>query len=120
MAVEPWALRPGGFGRIGFYGAEDDAGFEADGDGGRGEPISGLVQPAGKDGCGELPGRRIIRIGERGHFDDGEAERGLEVEGWRLEVRSRLSAEGRHVAGHGGDAVVAVVVDEEDDPWACG
>ena len=59
LAIGPWELRLGGFGGGGFFGADDEAVFDRDRDGGGGEPISGLVEMSGKDGWGELPGRRI-------------------------------------------------------------
>jgi hypothetical protein len=42
LAIGHWELWLAGFGGGGFFGGEDDAVFEAEGDGGGGEPISGL------------------------------------------------------------------------------
>ena len=59
LAIGPWELRLGGLGGFRFFGAEDDAVFKAEGDGGGGEPVSGFIEPACDDGWGKLPGRRI-------------------------------------------------------------
>ena len=42
LGFGPSALRLGGFGGGGFFGAEDDAAFEVEGNGGGGGPVSGL------------------------------------------------------------------------------
>jgi hypothetical protein len=56
LGVGRWELGAGGLGGVGFFGADDDAVFDREGDGGAGEPISGLVESAGEDGWGSCQG----------------------------------------------------------------
>ena len=54
----------GGFGRVAFFGGQDDSVLNQHGDGCDGEPVAGLVEMAARDGRGELPGKRVRRIFE--------------------------------------------------------
>jgi hypothetical protein len=68
-----------------------------------------LVESATEDGRGELPGRRVGCAAERRHLNHRQAL-------WPTpDLRPTTPAVLGYVSRHRGGAVVAVVVDEEDD-----
>ena len=54
LLVEPCGV--GGFSLIALFGGEDETVSHQDGDGGGGEPISGLIEMAGENRWRQLPG----------------------------------------------------------------